>query len=157
MANLYSSLQAVCDLEGMAELDARLMKLLETIMRAEGDAGTALHPFHGVTYPFSAGLALRIARFHARSQAPVVDSWRPLYSLNALLLLPSARTAHPRMLRVAYMLDTLANGTISQYVASLLGSHDRRLVEPYVYILQVYTPLYIHISTPAYRSIFLTT
>jgi hypothetical protein len=145
MANLYLSLQAVCDLEGMAELDARLMKLLETIMRAEGDAGTALHPFHGVTYPFSAGLALRIARFHARSQAPVVDSWRPLYSLNALLLLPSARTAHPRMLRVAYMLDTLANGTISQYVASLLGSHDRRLVEPYVYIFQVYIHLFMYI------------
>ena len=137
MAKLYSSLQAVCDFEGTAELDARLMKLLETMMRAEGDAGVALHPFHSVTFPFSTSLALRIARFHARSQAPVVDSWRPLYSLNALLL-PSARTAHPRMLRVAYMLDTLANGTISQYVASLLASHDRRLVEPYVYILQVY-------------------
>ena len=37
--------------------DVRLMKLLETMMRAEADAGMALHPFHGVRYPFSAGKA----------------------------------------------------------------------------------------------------
>jgi len=139
IANLYSALQAVCDWEGTAELDARLMRLLETAMRAEGDAGSALHPFHSVTYPFSASLALRIARFHARSLAPV-DSWRPLYSLHALL--PSTLGASAKTLRVAYMLDSLSNGTISQYVPSLLASHDRRLVETYVYMMQDSSPVH---------------
>lgn len=130
LANLFNSLQAVCDWVGTSELEPRLMRLLEAVMRSDGEARLRVQPFHSLTYPFSANLALRIARFHARAHLSE-DFSRPFYSLPSLL--PSAR--NPRMLRVGYMVDSL-NGTISLYLASLLASHDRHTVEPYVYLLK---------------------
>jgi predicted O-linked N-acetylglucosamine transferase (SPINDLY family) len=137
LANLYNSLQAVCDWEGTAELERRLLRLVEAAMGSEGESPAGVEPFHSISYPFPAALALRIARIHARMQTPA-DASRPFFALAALV--PSARDPAPRALRVGYLVDSLSNGTISQYLASLLASHDRNTVKTFVYLSQEARP-----------------
>eukprot|EP00961_Rhodomonas_salina_P170512 2298501-Rhodomonas_salina.1 len=59
MGNLFQSLQPESDLEQ-----------LETLLQ---DPRAQVQPFHGLSYPFSAELALRIARHHAALQSPMHD------------------------------------------------------------------------------------
>jgi protein O-GlcNAc transferase len=141
LTNLFSSLQAVCDWEATALLQGRLLRVAEDCLRAEseGKASLAMQALHSFTYPFSAKLALRIARVYSRTQTPA-DSTHPLYVLSSLALLPpplpSANNPASRALRVGYLVDALANGTISQHLPSLLAVHDRRMVSAHVYLLQ---------------------
>ena len=131
LANLFNSLQAVCDWESTVELERRLLRLVETVMRSETEAPSGLEPFHSVSYPFSAKLALQVARMHAwRIQTPA-DSPRPLFSLPSLL-----PVAAPKCLRVGYLVDGVRNGTLAEYLASLLASHNRHVVKTYVFLLQ---------------------
>ena len=124
-------LQAVCDWEAMAKLEGRLMRLVEALMRADAEARVNVAPFHSIIYPFSAPLALRIARVHAATQSPAVTSG-PLYAISALL--PAAGS--PRALRLGFVVDAPTNGSVSHYLPSVLASIDRRAVQASVYLLQ---------------------
>ena len=125
-ANLAHSLQSVCD---WRDRDALFTRLQADVRRALA-AGElpCVQPFHAMSYPFPADLALAISRRYARH-----------YALSAAALkappLPHPPRLRPARLRVAYLSSDFANHPLSHLMASVFGLHDRARVEVFCFAL----------------------
>lgn len=130
-SNLVHSMQCVCDWRGRPDALARLERDVRRDLAA--NKLPSVQPFHAMTYPFPAELALTISRRYAAHCSTVA---RRLPGAVETLPHPEARPLLPgERLRVGYVSSDFGNHPLSHLMGSVFGLHDRSHIEVFCYAL----------------------
>lgn len=134
--NLVHSKQCICDWMERDVLFTRLQKEVERDL--EAGKLPAVQPFHAMTYPFSAQLALSISKRYA---VECLKAARALPGAQELVLshppakVPLFGSGNDQRLRVGYVSSDFGNHPLAHLMGSVFGMQDRSRIEVFCYSL----------------------